>query len=218
MGKNFLKAKEAVSYEALNLQEAVKKIKEISFSKFDESVDLSINLNIDTRKADQLVRGVVVLPNGRGKAVRVALISKNSDKYKDCGAEIIGGQEVKIDFDICVATPDSMPLVSQVARILGPKGLMPNPKLGTVTMDVNKAVEKLKKGQVEFRADKKGVVNLGIGKISFEEAALVDNIKDVISAINNAKPQGIKGSYIKSIFVSATMTPSVELNISTLNF
>jgi large subunit ribosomal protein L1 len=208
-----------------SIAEAIPKIKELKSAKFDETVEVALRLGVDPRHADQIVRGSVVLPNGTGKKVRVAVFAKDikADEAKKAGADIVGAQDLideikegKIDFDIAIATPDMMGLVGRIGRILGPKGLMPNPKTGTVTMDVAKAVKNAKSGQVNFRVDKKGNMHAGIGKVSFEQHALEENLVEFVKAINKLKPAVAKGRYIKHATLSLTMSPSVELETQEL--
>ena len=203
------------------LVDAVNLVKELKSAKFDETVDLALNLNVDPRHADQMIRGAVVLPNGTGKTVRVAVMAKGTkvDEAKAAGADIVGSDDLvesiqagNIDFDVLIATPDTMGLVGKIGRILGPKGLMPNPKTGTVTMDVTKAVSEAKGGKVTYRVDKKGNIHCGVGKVSFSAEALVENISAVMGAINKAKPSTAKGRYVTKAAVSLTMSPSVILD------
>ncbi len=202
--------------------EALSCVKTLASAKFDETVEIALKLNVDPRHADQMVRGSVVLPAGTGKSVKVAVIAKDAkaDEAKEAGADIIGSDDLiediqagKIDFDVLIATPNMMALVGKVGRILGPKGLMPNPKTGTVTMDVAKAVENAKGGQVNFRVDKQGNVHAGIGKVSFDEAKLTENFNVFIKAINKQKPSAAKGRYIKNAALSLTMSPSISLDV-----
>jgi len=205
--------------------EAVATVKELKSAKFDETVELSLKLNVDPRHADQMVRGSVVLPNGTGKTVRVAVFAKDAkaDEAKAAGADLVGAAELiediqagKIDFDIVISTPDMMGVLGKVARILGPKGLMPNPKTGTVTMDVTKAVENAKGGQVNFRVDKKGNIHAGIGKISFSVEKIKENFTTLVETINKAKPASAKGRYITTSAISLTMSPSIKLDTTEL--
>jgi large subunit ribosomal protein L1 len=219
--KALLEKVDATKQYALN--DAVALVKELKSAKFDETVDLALNLNIDPRHADQMIRGAVVLPNGTGKTVRVAVFAKGTkmDEAKAAGADIVGNDDLvesiqagNIDFDVLIATPDTMGLVGKIGRILGPKGLMPNPKTGTVTMDVTKAVSEAKGGKVTYRVDKKGNIHAGVGKASFSAEALVENINAFMSAINKAKPSSAKGRYVTKAAVSLTMSPSVVLDSS----
>ncbi len=204
-----------------NLAEGVSKVKELASAKFDETVEVSLNLNVDPRHADQMIRGAVVLPNGTGKTVRVAVFAKGvkMDEAKAAGADIVGNDDLvdtvmggTIEFDVLIATPDCMGLVGKLGRILGPKGLMPNPKTGTVTMDVTKAVNDAKGGQVAYRVDKKGNMQAGVGKVSFTAEALQENIEAFVKAINKAKPASAKGRYITTGTLSLTMSPAVSLD------
>ena len=206
-----------------SVDEAMATLKELKSAKFDETVELALNLNVDPRHADQMVRGSVVLPNGTGKTVRVAVFAKDAkaDEAKAAGADIVGAADLiediqagKIDFDIVISTPDMMGVLGKVARILGPKGLMPNPKTGTVTMDVAKAVENAKGGQVNFRVDKKGNIHAGIGKVSFSEEQIKENFVTLLETINKAKPASAKGRYITNAAISLTMSPSITLDAS----
>ncbi len=225
-GKRLRTAYESIDRgTAYGLDEAIKLIKGQGNAKFDETVEISLNLGIDPRHADQNVRGVVTLPNGTGKSVRVAVFAKGdkAEEATKAGADIVGADDLsgkvqggEIEFDRCIATPDMMPVVGRLGKILGPRGLMPNPKLGTVTNEVAAAVQAAKGGQVEFRAEKAGLVHAGVGKASFSEEALADNIRAFVRAILNAKPSGAKGTYIKRVSVSSTMGPGVKLEVSTL--
>ncbi len=200
-------------------------IKSYATAKLDETIEVSMNLGVDPRHADQNVRGVVSLPNGTGKAMRVAVFAKDA-KAKEAeaaGADLVGAEDLAekvqkgdIDFDRVIATPDMMPVVGKLGKILGPKGLMPNPKLGTVTADVTQAVQDAKGGQVQFRAEKAGIIHAGVGKASFSEAALVENVRAFITAITRAKPSGVKGTYINRVALSSTMGPGVRLELSDL--
>jgi large subunit ribosomal protein L1 len=207
------------------IAEAVKIIKTRATAKFDETIEIALNLGIDPRHADQMVRGVVDLPAGTGKTVRVAVFAKGAkaDEAKAAGADLVGAEDLaeevqagKMDFDRCIATPDMMGLVGRLGKVLGPRGLMPNPKLGTVTMNVGEAVKAAKGGQVQFRAEKAGIVHAGVGKASFSEDALVSNVKAFVDAINKAKPTGAKGTYLQKVSLSSTMGPGVKLDISSL--
>ena len=227
LGKRMTSAKDSVDrMKQYALDEAVSLVKSNATVKFDETVEISVNLGVDPRHSDQMVRGMVTLPNGTGRDVRVAVFAKgdNVDIAKEAGADIVGAEDLaeqvqkgEIDFDRCVATPDMMPIVGKLGKVLGPRGLMPNPKLGTVTKDVAEAVRAAKGGQVEFRVEKAGVIHAGIGKASFTEQALSENVTAFIGAINKAKPSGAKGSYMKKVALSSTMGPGVKLDISTLS-
>ncbi len=208
-----------------SLADAVKIIKAGAAAKFDETIEIALNLGIDPRHADQMVRGVVDLPHGTGKTVRVAVFAKGAkaDEARAAGADLVGDDELaaevqsgKMDFDRCIATPDMMGLVGRLGKVLGPRGLMPNPKLGTVTINVGEAVKAAKGGQVQFRAEKAGIVHAGIGKASFSEDAIAANIKAFVDAINKAKPAGSKGTYLEKVSVSSTMGPGVKLDLSNL--
>ncbi|MEO3474776.1 50S ribosomal protein L1 [Roseomonas sp. CAU 1739] len=208
------------------LTEAVKIAKANAKAKFDETIEISMNLGIDPRHADQMVRGVVGLPNGTGKTVRVGVFARGpkAEEAKAAGADVVGAddlaalvQEGKIEFDRCIATPDMMALVGRLGKVLGPRGLMPNPKLGTVTMDVKGAVTAAKAGQVEFRAEKAGIVHAGIGKASFAEDALLQNARAFVDAIQRAKPTGAKGTYLKKVAVSSSMGPGVKVDVASLS-
>tara|TARA_R110002124_G_scaffold74997_3_gene201356 strand:+ start:433 stop:1131 length:699 start_codon:yes stop_codon:yes gene_type:complete len=207
----------------LSVAEAVALIKANAKTKFDETLDIALSLGVDPRHADQMVRGVCALPNGTGKTVRVAVFARNekADEATAAGADIVGAEDLmeaiqagKIDFDRCIATPDMMGIVGRLGKILGPRNLMPNPRVGTVTMDVKAAVEAAKAGEVQFKAEKGGVVHAGIGKMSFDEAKLAENIKAFVSAVNKAKPAGAKGTYMKKIALSSTMGPGVALDVA----
>ena len=207
----------------LSVAEAVALIKANAKTKFDETLDIALSLGVDPRHADQMVRGVCALPNGTGKTVRVAVFARNekADEATAAGADIVGAEDLmeaiqagKIDFDRCIATPDMMGIVGRLGKILGPRNLMPNPRVGTVTMDVKAAVEAAKAGEVQFKAEKGGVVHAGIGKMSFDEAKLAENIKAFVSAVNKAKPAGAKGTYMKKIALSSTMGPDVALDVA----
>lgn len=202
-----------------SLKDAVKFIKENAKAKFDESIEISMNLNVDARKSDQNIRGVLQLPNGTGKTYRVAVFAKGpkAEEARTAGADIVGAEELvekiqagTMDFDKCIATPDMMALIGRVAKILGPRGLMPNPKLGTVTMDVAGAVKAVKGGQVEYRTEKTGIIHAGVGKASFSEAALVENIEAFVATIERVKPNGVKGTYIKKMSLSSTMGAGIK--------
>jgi len=222
IGKRITKAREGIEVTKLYpIQDAVKLIKERAKAKFDETIEISMNLGVDPRHADQMVRGVCNLPNGSGRTVRVAVFARGAkaDEAKAAGADIVGAEELfevvnggTIEFDRCIATPDMMPLVGRLGKVLGPRGLMPNPKVGTVTMDVKGAVEGAKGGSVEFRVEKAGIVHAGIGKASFDEGKLVENIKAFADAVSRAKPTGAKGTYIQRVAVSSTMGPGVKVD------
>jgi large subunit ribosomal protein L1 len=207
------------------LREATETLQALASAKFDESVEIALRLGVDPRHADQMVRGAVVLPHGTGKTIRVAVFAKGTkaDEAQNAGADIVGSDDLvesikngNINFDLVVATPDMMAMIGKVGRILGPKGLMPNPKTGTVTMDVRKAVENAKAGQVNYRVDKKGNIHAAVGKVSFEKDKLQENISEFIKAINKSKPHSAKGKYIQHAVLSLTMSPSVVLDSSEL--
>ena len=194
-------------------------------TKFDETIEISMNLGVDPRHADQMVRGVVALPNGTGKSVRVAVFTKEdkADEAKAAGADLVGAEDLaeeiqngRIDFDRCIATPDMMAVVGKLGKVLGPKGLMPNPKLGTVTPNIADAIKAAKGGEIEFRVEKAGIVQAGIGKSSFAQEALVENVNAFVNAILKAKPNGVKGTYVERVTLSSTMGPSVKLDVATL--
>ncbi len=219
-------AKERVDRErTYALGEAIALVKQGAKAKFDETVEMSVGLGVDPRHADQMVRGVVALPHGTGKAVRVAVFAKGdkADAAREAGADVVGDDDLaadvqagKIEFDRCIATPDMMPVVGKLGRILGPRGLMPNPKLGTVTPDVTEAVQAAKGGQVEFRVEKAGIVHAGIGKASFDEQALAANVRALVDALNRAKPSGAKGTYMKRAALSSSQGPGVKLDVAAL--
>ncbi|WP_170427361.1 50S ribosomal protein L1 [Ruegeria arenilitoris] len=224
LGKRTRAAREAVAgKENLSVEEAVALVKANATSKFDETIEIALNLGVDTRHADQMVRGVVGLPNGTGKAMRVAVFARGpkADEAKEAGADIVGAEDLMetiqggtIEFDRCIATPDMMPIVGRLGKVLGPRNLMPNPKVGTVTMDVKAAVEAAKGGEVQFKAEKGGVVHAGVGKASFDEAKLAENVRAFVSAVAKAKPSGAKGTYMKKIALSSTMGPGVTLDVA----
>ncbi len=208
--------------EDITIEEAVALIKANASAKFDETVEIAMNLGVDPRHADQMVRGTVNLPNGTGKTVRVAVFARGAkaDEAKAAGADIVGAEDLMesimggtIDFDRCIATPDMMPIVGRLGKILGPRNLMPNPKIGTVTMDVKDAVEAAKGGQVQFKVEKAGVIHAGVGKVSFGDAQLAENIRAFVGAVNRAKPAGAKGAYLKRISLSSTMGPGVSVSL-----
>lgn len=223
LGKRTRAAREAfVGKDDVTVAEAVALIKANANAKFDETLEIAMNLGVDPRHADQMVRGVVGLPNGTGKTVRVAVFARGpkADEAKAAGADIVGAEDLMetvqggtIEFDRCIATPDMMPIVGRLGKVLGPRNLMPNPKVGTVTMDVKQAVEDAKGGQVQFKAEKAGVVHAGIGKISFDDAKLVENVKAFVDAVAKAKPTGAKGTYMKKIALSSTMGPGVSVSV-----
>jgi len=225
MAKRYKALSEKIEERDYSFAEACSLVKSLASAKFDESVEVSLNLNVDPRHADQMIRGAVVLPNGTGKTVRVAVFAKGAkvDEAKAAGADIVGNDDLveavqggEINFDVLIATPDCMGLVGKLGRILGPKGLMPNPKTGTVTMDVTKAVNDAKGGQVAYRVDKKGNMQAAVGKVSFSEEAIKENIESFIAAINKAKPSSAKGRYIANAAFSLTMSPSVNVDTSEL--
>lgn len=223
-GKKYRQALSQISPEkAYTLQEGVELLKKIAFAKFDETVEITMVLGVDPRKADQMVRGTVVLPNGLGKSKTVCVIA-SGDKQKearDAGAEEVGGEELVekiksgwLNFDAVIATPDMMKVVGTLGKVLGPRGLMPNPKTGTVTFDVAKAVQETKAGKVEFRVDKTGVIHAPVGKVSFDLNRLIENSKVFIDAVVKAKPQASKGRYVKAVYVGSTMSPGIKLDSS----
>ena len=207
------------------LDDAVKLVKENARAKFDETVEISINLGVDPRHADQMVRGMVSLPRGTGKETRVAVFARGeqADQAREAGADVVGAEDLAetirgggIDFHRCVATPDMMPVVGKLGKVLGPRGLMPNPKLGTVTQDVGKAVRDAKGGQVQFRVEKAGIVHAGVGKVSFPDSHLAENVCALVDAVNKAKPSGAKGAYVRKVSLSSTMGPGVGLEVAPL--
>jgi large subunit ribosomal protein L1 len=221
VGKKIVKAREGIDRNKLyKLDEAVKMVRERASAKFDETIEIAINLGVDPRHADQMVRGVVNLPNGTGKTVRVAVFARGdkAEEARKAGADIVGAEDLmeqiqggKIDFDRCIATPDMMPIVGRLGKILGPRNLMPNPKVGTVTPDVAGAVKSAKGGAVEYRVEKAGILHAGVGKVSFTEEALLQNIKAFTDAVVRSKPAGAKGTYVKRVAVSSTMGPGVHV-------
>jgi len=225
-GKRLKAAYEGIDRKAIyDVAEAVKKIKAGANAKFDETVEISMNLGVDPRHADQNVRGVVSLPHGTGKSVRVAVFAKGpkAEEAQAAGADVVGADDLaekvqagEIDFDRCIATPDMMPVVGRLGKVLGPRGLMPNPKLGTVTADVAAAIKAVKGGQVEFRVEKAGIVHAGVGKASFGDDALVENVKAFVDAISKAKPSGAKGTYIKRVSLSSTMGPGLRVELGSI--
>ena len=224
LGKRFAAAKEAFGESAnVTIEEAVALVKANANAKFDETIEIAMVLGVDPRHADQMVRGVVSLPSGSGKTMRVAVFARDAkaDEAKAAGADIVGAEDLmesiqggNLDFDRCIATPDMMPIVGRLGKVLGPRNLMPNPRVGTVTMDIKAAVEAAKGGEVQFRAEKAGVVHAGIGKASFDEAAMVANVKAFVAAVQKAKPAGAKGAYMKKISLSSTMGPGVSIDVS----
>ncbi|AXX93261.1 50S ribosomal protein L1 [Malaciobacter molluscorum LMG 25693] len=225
VSKRYKALLEKIEDKNYSLVDACAQLKELKSAKFDESIEVALNLNVDPRHADQMIRGAVVLPHGTGKTVRVAVFAKGAkmDEAKAAGADIVGNDDLaadiqagNINFDVLIATPDCMGIVGKVGRILGPKGLMPNPKTGTVTMDVTKAVSDAKGGQVTYRVDKKGNMQAAVGKVSFSDEAIKENIIAFVAAINKAKPASAKGRYISNAAVSLTMSPSVKLDTTEL--
>ncbi len=224
MAKRIKAAKEGLDkLKMYSLNEAVQQLKNRSKVKFDETVDVAINLGIDPKQSDQLVRGMVAMPNGLGKTVRVAVFAKGdkAEAAKKAGAELVGGDELaeeiskgNFNFDVCIASPDMMGVVGKIGKILGPKGLMPNPKLGTVTPNVEAAVKAAKAGQVEFKVEKAAIIHAGVAKVSFAEDAIMGNIKAFVDAVAKAKPAGVKGEYIKKISISTTMGPGMKLDLT----
>jgi large subunit ribosomal protein L1 len=223
-GKRITKAREGLDpQKQYPLEEAVKLIKSRAKAKFDETIEVAMNLGVDPRHADQMVRGVVSLPNGTGRTARVAVFAKGAkaDEARKAGADIVGAEDLaeqvqkgEINFDRCIATPDMMGVVGRLGKVLGPRGLMPNPKVGTVTMDVTQAVKDAKGGAVEFRVEKAGIVHAGVGKASFTEEQLLANVRAMIDALNKAKPSGAKGTFIKKVSLSSTMGPGIKVDAS----
>jgi len=226
-GKRTAAAREAFAGKSdVTVEEAVALVKANASAKFDETLEIAMNLGVDPRHADQMVRGVVGLPNGTGKTVRVAVFARGpkADEATAAGADIVGAEDLmetiqsgKIEFDRCIATPDMMPIVGRLGKILGPRNLIPNPRVGTVTMEVGDAVKNAKGGEVQFKVEKAGVIHAGIGKASFDEAKLAENVRAFVSAVAKAKPAGAKGAYIKKIALSSTMGPGVSVNIDSAN-
>nr|WP_294560125.1 50S ribosomal protein L1 [uncultured Rhodopila sp.] len=224
--KRLTAARTAVdSSKVYPLADAIKLIKSISKAKFDETIEMSMNLGIDPRHADQMVRGLTSLPNGTGKTVRVGVFARGAkaEEALAAGADVVGAEDLaekiqagEINFDRCIATPDMMGVVGRLGKVLGPRGLMPNPRLGTVTMDVKGAVTAAKAGQVEFRAEKAGIIHAGIGKVSFEEDKLLENAKALADAVQKAKPTGAKGTYVQKVSISSTMGPGVRVDVSSI--
>jgi len=226
IGKRLKAAREGIDREKLyTITDAIKMVKERAKSKFDETIEISMNLGVDPRHADQMVRGVVTLPHGTGRTLRVGVFARGAkaDEARAAGADVVGAEDLvekvqngEINFDRCIATPDMMPLVGRLGKVLGPRGMMPNPKIGTVTMDVTGAVKGAKGGSVEFRVEKAGIVQAGIGKASFDENKLVENIKALADAVAKAKPAGAKGTYVQRVAVSSTMGPGVKVEPATV--
>lgn len=226
-GKRVKAAREAVDKKKLYaLDEAVKLVRSLASAKFDETVEVALNLGVDPRHADQMVRGVVELPNGSGRSLRVAVFARDTkaEEAKAAGADIVGAEDLMetvqggtIEFDRCIATPDMMPLVGRLGKVLGPRNLMPNPKVGTVTTDVAEAVRAAKGGAVEFRVEKEGIIHAGVGKASFSEEQIIGNVKALVDAINKAKPSGAKGTYLRRLAISSTMGPGVRVDLSGLS-
>ncbi|MBD3803333.1 50S ribosomal protein L1 [Thioclava sp. L04-15] len=224
LGKRTKAAREAFAgKDLISVEDAVSLIKANANAKFDETLEIAMNLGVDPRHADQMVRGVVALPNGTGKTVRVAVFARGAkaDEAKEAGADIVGAEDLMetiqggtIEFDRCIATPDMMPLVGRLGKVLGPRNLMPNPKVGTVTMDVKAAVEAAKGGEVQFKVEKAGVIHGGIGKVSFTEEQLAQNVRAFVDAVSKAKPTGAKGTYLKKVSLSSTMGPGVSLDLT----
>ncbi len=226
IGKRIAKARDGIDRVKLyGVGDAVGLVKDRASAKFDETVEIAMNLGVDPKHADQMVRGVVNLPNGTGRTVRVAVFARGAkaDEARNAGADVVGAEDLvasvqggTIDFDRCIATPDMMPLVGRLGKVLGPRGLMPNPKVGTVTMDVGAAVAASKGGAVEFRVEKAGIIQGSVGKASFEGDKLVENIRAFVDAVSRAKPQGAKGTYIQRVAISSTMGPGVKVDPATL--
>jgi large subunit ribosomal protein L1 len=226
-GKRIRKVREGIDRDQLYpLDDAIRMVKERAVAKFDETIELALNLGVDPRHADQMVRGVVSLPNGTGRSVRVAVFARGekADEARAAGADIVGAEDLvetvqkgEINFDRCIATPDMMPLVGRLGKILGPRGMMPNPKVGTVTNDVTQAVKETKGGAVEFRVEKAGIVQAGIGKASFSEDALAQNIRALADAVNRAKPSGAKGTYMKRVALTSTQGAGVRVDPASLS-
>ena len=226
LGKRTQNARDGIEPTKLyDLSEAVSLLKERATAKFDETIEVAMNLGVDPRHADQMVRGVVNLPNGTGRSVRVAVFARDdkAEEAKAAGADVVGAEELveavqggQIDFDRCIATPDMMPLVGRLGKVLGPRGMMPNPKVGTVTADVTAAVKASKGGAVEFRVEKAGIVQAGVGKASFDEQAIADNIRAFTDAVMKAKPSGAKGNYVKRVAISSTMGAGIKIDPSSL--
>ena len=226
IGKRTTKSREGIDpVKSYTLDEAVKLVKARATAKFDETIEVAMNLGVDPRHADQMVRGVVSLPNGSGRTARVAVFAKGAkaEEAKRAGADIVGAEDLaeqvgkgEINFDRCIATPDMMGIVGRLGKVLGPRGLMPNPKVGTVTMDVTQAVKDAKGGAVEFRVEKAGIVHAGVGKASFEEKAIAANVRALIDSVIKARPAGAKGTYLKKISISSTMGPGVKIALESV--
>lgn len=227
MGKRMKSAREGIDRDKYyELSEAVGLLKNNATAKFDETVEVAMNLGVDPRHADQMVRGVVNLPNGTGRSVRVAVFAKDAkaDEAREAGADVVGAEDLveqvqkgEIDFDRCIATPDMMPLVGRLGKVLGPRGMMPNPKVGTVTPDIAAAVQASKGGAVEFRVEKAGIVQAGVGKASFDAKAIEENIRAFTDAVIRAKPSGAKGNYLKRVAITTTMGPGLKLDVASLS-
>jgi len=225
-GKRMMASRQSIGVNSVyGLEDAIKMLKERAKAKFDETVEVSMNLGVETKHADQQVRGVCVLPNGSGRTARVAVFARGAkaEEATAAGADVVGAEELveevqkgNINFDRCIATPDMMGLVGRLGKVLGPRGLMPNPRVGTVTMDVAEAVKAAKGGAIEFRAEKAGIVHAGVGKVSFSEDALVENVRAFIDAVVKAKPSGAKGTYVKKVSLSSTMGPGIRVDASNI--
>ena len=225
-GKRLKKAAEGINRDAhYPLAEAVKMVKARAGAKFDETIEVALNLNIDPRKAEQNLRGTVMLPGGTGKSLRVAVFAKGerAEEAKAAGADVVGAEDLaakvqagEINFDRCIATPDMMAVVGRLGKVLGPRGLMPNPKLGTVTTNIAEAVKAAKGGQVEYRTEKSGIIQAGVGKASFTEQALLENVRAFVGAISRSKPPGVKGTFVKKVCLSSTMGPGLKLELSSI--
>jgi len=221
LSKRVKAIRESLTSNSYAINEAIEHLKAHSKVKFKESVDVSINLGVDPRKSDQVVRGATLMPKGTGKTVRIAVFAQgdNAEKAKAAGAEFVGAEDLmeiiqkgEMGFDRCIATPDMMAVVGRLGKVLGPRGLMPNPKLGTVTQDVEAAIKAAKGGQVEYRVEKAGVIHVGVGKISFDEKAIVENVKTLVSAVAKARPSGVKGTYFKNMSLTSTMGPGLTID------
>ncbi len=227
VAKRIAKSRKGIDSNTLYaLSEAAKLVKASALTKFDETIDIAINLGVDPRHADQMVRGVCNLPAGTGKEVRVAVFARGdkAEEAKAAGADIVGAEDLmeaiqggKLDFDRCIASPDMMPIVGRLGKILGPRGMMPNPRVGTVTPNVAEAVKAAKSGSVEFRVEKNGIIHAGVGKASFSESDILANLKTIINAVIKAKPSGVKGTYLQRVTISSTMGPGIKINLSSVN-